>query len=914
MLEKQYEPKPIEEKWLKAWLESGTFNSDPAPGKKQPFVIVIPPPNITGALHMGHALNDTLQDVLVRYHRMKGEEALWVPGTDHGGIATQNVMEKILKAEKIGRHDLGRDKFLERMQVWSKDIKQTILGQLKRVGCALDWRREAFTMDEARGRAVNEAFARLWKDGLIYRGERMINWCVRCGTALSDIEVAHEDRKGHLWYIRYPAEDGGEGITVATTRPETLLGDTAVAVPIDSAKWKHLIGKNVELPLTGRSIPVIADPAVDAGFGEGAVKVTPAHDPNDFEIGLRHKLPSVKVIDFHGKMTQDVPAEFRGLPREKAREAVVAALEARGLLKKTEPYTHAVPVCDRCQQVIEPLVSNQWFVKMEELATPALKAAEDGRVVFHPESWKKPYVEWLKGIKDWCISRQIWWGHRIPVWYCLECNKVGDRALMDIPDLKATFSVDLPRKCAHCGSTSGKFVPDPDVLDTWFSSALWPFSVFGWPEATPDLKFFYPTTALVTGYEILYLWVARMQMMGLRFLGEVPFSHVYIHGIVRDRHGKKMSKSLGNVIDPLTMMEKYGTDAMRFSLAAQSKAGKDIPFSDDMIVGARNFTNKLWNTTRFVLMNLPEDPKRFQVSGAGEGNLYKGTSSPDTRNPTPPLELADRWILGEYRAMVRDARASLDAYDPASAADTLYGFVWDRFCDWYLELAKIRLMGADEAAKDVPRAILVEILDGVLKLLHPFMPFITEECWQAMKPYTGEKTPFALHAHLPLPAEPHAGEDQRAMEVVMEVTRAIRAIRSQFDVPPSLQLDAVVSADDAPALKVLSEHGAYIRHLARLKDIRSQSDGQKPPHSATAVVAGLKLFIPLEGIIDLDKEKARLKKETDLVREEMGKLDVKLGREDFRTRAPKAEVDRTLARKAELEAKLKEIETHLSDL
>ena len=897
MLDKAYEPKPVEEKWLKSWLNSETFHSDPHPGKK-PFVIVIPPPNITGALHMGHALNDTLQDVLVRYHRMKGEEALWVPGTDHGGIATQNVMEKILKAEKVSRHDLGRDKFLERMQVWAKDTKQTILGQLKRLGCALDWRREAFTMDEARGRAVAESFARLWKDGLIYRGERMINWCVRCGTALSDIEVEHEDRKGHLWFIRYPAEDGGEGITVATTRPETLLGDTAVAVPKGSAKWKHLVGKKVQLPLTGRTIPVIEDEAVDASFGEGAVKVTPAHDPNDFDIASRHALPSIRVIDFHGKMTEQAPAEFRGLPRDKAREQVVAALEAQGLLKKIEPYVHSVPVCYRCGQVIEPLVSNQWFVKMESLAAPAIAAAEDGKVVFHPESWKKPYVEWLKNIKDWCISRQIWWGHRVPVWYCLDCNTIGDRPIMELKDLKGTFSIHQPSKCANCGSAKGNFVQDPDVLDTWFSSALWPFSVFGWPEETKDLKFYYPTTVLVTGYEILYLWVARMQMMGLRFMKDIPFPHVYIHGIVRDKHGKKMSKSMGNVIDPLTMMDKYGTDAMRFALASQSKAGKDIPFSDDMLVGARNFANKLWNTTRFVLMNLPEPSK-------------VGTN-PDQR--TSNLELADRWILDEYRNAIRDARAHLDDYDPASAAEVLYGFLWDRFCDWYLELAKIRLTGTDEAAKDVPRAILVEILDGMLKLLHPYMPYITEECWQALKPYTGETAAYVLHAHLPLADKKHADGDTEAMRVVMDVTRAIRTIRSQFNVPPGLQIEAVVSSKEEAALKTLAQHGPYVRHLARLKEIREQSNGSKPKHAATAVVAGLQIFIPLEGIIDLEKERARLRKEIEAVHEEMGKLDAKLNREDFRTRAPKPEVDRTLARKAELEEKLRQLDALLAEL
>ncbi len=904
-LEKTYTPKPVEERWAKAWIDEGLYRVEPGDRSREtPFVVVIPPPNITGALHMGHALNDSLQDVVVRMRRMSGDVSLWVPGTDHGGIATQNVVEKLLKAEGKTRNDLGREKFLERMWNWRRECGDTILGQLTRMGCALDWSRKRFTMEDPCARAVYAAFERLWKKGVIYRGPRMINWCVRCGTALSDIEVEHEDRKGKLWHIHYPALDGSRGVVVATTRPETMLGDTAVAVHPDSEKWKGMIGKKVRLPLTGRDIPVVADASIDAGFGEGALKVTPAHDPVDFELGRKHNLPSVVVIGFDGKMTVDAGARYQGLSREKAREKVLEDLQADGLIEKIDDYPHSVPVCYRCQQVIEPLVSEQWFVKMGDLAAPAVHAAESGKVRFHPESWKGPFVEWLKGIKDWCISRQIWWGHRIPVWYCLTCN-AGPLADMGLtpsdpvpnrvpPGAKGFFSLETPQKCA--AGHSGPMMQDPDVLDTWFSSGLWPFSVFGWPEKTKDLEFFYPTSVLVTGYEIIYLWVARMVMMGLEFMGEVPFKDVYIHGIVRDRFGKKMSKSLGNVVDPLVLIEKFGTDAMRFALISQAVPGRDIQFGEESMVGPRNFANKLWNSSRFVLMNLPPTPERL---------VYKPED----------LELADSWILSRYERTLEACAASARAYDLAAAAQGLYGFLWDEFCDWYIELAKLRLQGTDEKSKRTAQAVLVEILYGTLKLLHPFMPFITEELSQALRPYTAETETRLLRARLPSPrpALIDAASEAR-MGLLMAVTTAVRTIRSQFNVPPGLKVKAVASGSDKDAREALAGSSAYVAHLARLEALSVEANGGKPRHAATAVVQGLSIYVPLEGLIDFEKEKARLAKELEKMGKDIASLSNKLANEAFVSRAPKEEVDRVRATLSDAELKKRQLSDALRSL
>ena len=924
-IEKVYAPKTVEDRWSKAWVEEGLFRSEPRDRTKvRPYVIVIPPPNITGALHMGHALNNTLQDALVRWQRMKGHGALWVPGTDHGGIATQNVVEKLLKAEGTSRDKLGRDAFLERMRSWRDQTGDTILNQLKRLGCSLDWSRKRFTMDEVCSKAVVEAFRRLWEKGLIYRGERMINWCVRCGTALSDIEVEMEERKGKLWHIRYPGTDGGPGVVVATTRPETMLGDTAVAVHPKSEKWAGMIGKKVRLPLTGRDIPVVGDESVDLSFGQGALKVTPAHDPVDFELGQKHGLPLKKVIGPDGKMTADAGKNYAGLARDKAREKVLEDLEAEELLEKIDDYPHSVPTCYRCQQVIEPLLSEQWFVRMKELAAPALEAAEKGSVRFHPKSWKSPFTDWLANIKDWCISRQIWWGHRIPVWYCYNCNdqamQRGSDFLMykgrvvvqgvhqsefidnlgparPLPGFVGFFAAEPPSQCPKCGGGKHLLLQDPDVLDTWFSSGLWPFSVFGWPEPSKDLEYFYPTSVLVTGYEIIYLWVSRMVMMGLEFMKQVPFTDVYIHGIVRDKHGKKMSKSLGNVVDPLGLMEKYGTDALRFSLVSQAVPGRDIQFGEEALVGPRNFANKLWNSTRFVLMNLPETAEALSFR-------------------SEDLELADRWILHELSLASESAMKDVDGYDLASAAQGLYAFVWDKFCDWYIELAKDRLQGADEKAKRTTQAVLVHVLSRVLRLLHPFMPFITEELWQAVRPYAGETEERLLRLRLPAPEEsPRSPKDAADMAVLMSATTSIRTVRSQFNVPPAARITSILAASDPAVRGALSRHARYIEHLARLEKLELPAEAKRPPHSATAVVPSVgPVYIPLEGLIDLEKEKVRLAKERDALGHEIERLAQKLSNPAFVERAPKEEVERQQNLLAEREERRRHLQDSLASL
>lgn len=899
---------------MAAWDKKRLFRSEPK-GSERSFTIVIPPPNVTGALHLGHALNNVIQDVLIRWHKLLGVETCWVPGTDHGGIATQNVMEKQFKAENLTRHKIGREKFVERMQAWTRDCKKTILGQLKALGCALDWEREAFTMDAPRAKSVFESFKRLWEKDLVYSGERMVNWCVRCGTALSDIEVEHEERKGHLWHIHYPLADGSTGLEVATTRPETMLGDTAVAVNPKDSRYVNLVGKKLRLPLMEREISVVADEHVDSSFGTGAVKVTPAHDVNDFEIGQRHGLPSVKVIGPDGKMTEAAGA-YQGLSRELARDKVVADLKASALLRKVEDHRHSVGVCYRCGAAIEPLLSYQWFVRMAGLAKGALEAHRAGYFRIHPESWSKPYSEWLGGIKDWCISRQIWWGHRIPIWYCVHCAKplmllrekiqmasgkdasmsyhadiLMDEGVsleeilsksngMEVPgsinkDSKGiVVSIDRPGKCGNCGDND--WIQDFNVLDTWFSSALWPMSVFGWPEKTRDLEFYYPTSVLVTGYEILYLWVARMQMMGVEFMGKPPFKDLLIHGIVRDKSGKKMSKSLGNVIDPLEMMDKYGTDALRFSLMLQAHPGRDIPFAEESITGSRNFANKLWNSTRFVLMNLPERPP---AGGYDLSRLSRGA-----------LELADQWILAEYQSMLAKVREKMGSYEIAAAADILYTFLWDNYCDWYVELAKIRLQGTDGGGKEAARTILVWILSGTLKMLHPFMPFITEELYFDIKSYSGDKAKFLLLAGAPQNdfdwSNPGALRD---MGILMQAVMEIRSLRSQLNLNPGLKIN-VVAAGSEQSRFLVDKYQNYLKTLARIEGIAWPADGRRPPQSATAVAAGMSFFVPLEGLIDFAKERLRLEKELAKAEVEIKKIAQKVQNKDFLARAPQDEV------------------------
>ena len=906
MLPKVYDPKPVEDKWSELWQKDRLFVSAVDKSKKA-FVVVIPPPNITGALHMGHALNNSLQDSLIRYERMTGKEAYWVPGTDHGGIATQNVMEKMLRAEGLTKEKLGREKFLERMWAWYGECGGTILNQLRKLGCALDTSKGnvRFTMDEVRAGSVFEAFRTLWEKGLLYRDERMINWCTRCETALSDIEVEYEEEKSKLWHIHYPLEDGARGLVVATTRPETMVGDTAVAVNPEDPRYKNLIGKKLKLPLTDRLIPVIGDAEVDLEFGTGAVKVTPAHDPLDFEIGQRHKLETIQVIDFNGKMI-NCPEKFKGHSVQAARKEILEDLKTGEFLEKEEQYKHSVSKCYRCNQHIEPLVSEQWFVKMKDLAAPAIASAEKEEVRFYPVSWKKPFIEWLKNIQDWCVSRQIWWGHRIPVWYCLDCDKdtlpyvagasaarTGEAGVLLPGTRKGSnpiLSMGRPEKCPKCGGQS--LIQDPDVLDTWFSSALWPFSVFGWPQKTEELNYYYPTSVLVTGYEIIYLWVARMIMSGLEHMGRVPFSHVYVHGIVRDKHGKKMSKSLGNVIDPLTMIDKYGTDAMRFTILSQAIGGRDITFSEDAIVGGRNFVNKIYNVSRFIQMNLPETPRVM-------------AAVPED------LELADEWILERYNKTLEKVRLSMADYDIPASVGALYSFLWDEFCDWYLELAKLRLETAD---KDRVLGLLLHVFGGTLKALHPFMPYVTEEIFASLKPCLGSDKPFLLKETYPAGGKNGGGSAEADMKKIMEIVTQIRMVRAQLEISPAKNVNALITSADETGIGLLKKQPGYIKRLAKIETLEIASGLAKPPHAVTALSGSFNIYIPVDGVIDLEKERARIARETEKLTADLAAADARLQNENFVSHAPKDEVEKITLRKADAESRINRLMEIAKDL
>jgi len=876
-LPKIYDPVPTEEPWYPYWQKQGYFS--PKTGLSTPYSIVIPPPNVTGSLHMGHALNSTLQDILIRWRRMSGDRAVWVPGTDHGGIATQNVVEKLLRAEKKSRHDLGREKFIERMWQWRQESGDTILMQLRRLGSSCDWTRTRFTMDDVCSKAVREAFVRLFNKGLIYRGPRMVNWCPRDNTALSDIEVEHEERAGKLWHIRYPLVNGaspGAHIIVATTRPETLLGDAAVAVNPNDERYSALIGQQIKLPLTNREIPIIADAAVEAEFGSGAVKVTPAHDPTDFEIGERHALPHVVVINFEGRMTDQAGA-YAGMDRFDARKKIVDDLEAQGLLEKIEDYKLSVAICYRCSTIIEPLVSEQWFMSMKDLAARAAAATRQGNVKIFPSSWEKPYLLWLDNIKDWCISRQIWWGHRIPVYYCPNTVEGARRRGGDhspTPLCRPIASVEQPTTCPTCGSS--ELVQDNDVLDTWFSSGLWPLSVFKWPEETDDLKTFYPTNVLVTGHEILYLWVARMVMFGLEFRDQVPFHHVYIHGIVRDKQGKKMSKSLGNVIDPLEKMKQFGTDALRFSLAESSIPGRDLHLSDDSFLKARNFANKLWNASRFVLMNL-------------EG--YKPQPLPTLEK----LELADRWILHELQETAASVTDNFGTYNAAEASRRLYDFTWNVVCDWYLEIAKVALTGQDGAARAIKQTVLVHVLDHTLRLLHPIMPFETEALFAALKPYVLAPAESLMIAAWPkADARLQDADAAQRMHLVQNVVTAIRTLRSESVIHPSQQMKAYIDADAAiQAIMADANVTHFIRSLAKLESAEFQGlQSQDRKNCLITVFEGGEIFIPAEGLIDIAKERARLSKNLTQTEQMHARGQAQLANPNFVERAPAEEVER----------------------
>ena len=876
-LAKAYAPREIEERWAQQWVREGLFTASPDP-TREPFSIVIPPPNITGQLHLGHALNNTLQDVLIRYRKMDGRDTLWIPGTDHASIATQNVVERQLAAQGTDRHEIGRERFLERTFAWKNEVGPYIVAQLQRLGAGCDWTRERFTMDEGLSRAVREVFVRLYEEGLIYRGRRLINWCCRCGTALSDIEVEREDSQGQLWHLRYPLADGSGELVVATTRPETMLGDTAVAVHPEDARYRALVGKKIRLPVLGREIPIVGDEHVDPAFGSGAVKVTPAHDFDDFEIGARHGLEAVPVIDESGKMTA-AAGPYAGLDRAEARTRIVADFEASGVLASTEPHALAIGHCYRCQSVVEPLLSTQWFVQAKPLADPAIEAVRDGRTRFYPEHWSKTYFAWLTNIRDWCISRQLWWGHRIPAWYCDRCvdPAAGDGA--KDAAVKVIVAREEPSACPGCG---GPLRQDEDVLDTWFSSGLWPFSTLGWPDETVELQRYYPTSVLVTGFDILFFWVARMMMFGLRFTGEVPFRDVYVHGLVRDEYGAKMSKSKGNVKDPLELLATYGTDALRFTLVWQSAMGRDIRLSLDRIDGNRSFANKIWNAARFVLMNVEDF---------------------DPNAPVGALGSADRWILTRLSRTVEEMRAALDSYRFNDAAQVIYRFLWNELCDWYVELAKLDLQSGDAERRRATQATLVRALETALRLLHPLMPFVTEELHRAL-PLAGKGPDRLVHASYPraedFARDPAAEAD---IERVIEVVRVMRNLRAEMSLPPSKSIDASIGADGEVRASLAGMEGA-IRALARLGSLDFLPKGERPRGAAVAAAAGAEVYVPLAGLIDVAVEKERLAREITRADQELARVRSKLDNESFVARAPEEIVAKERARADELTAEV----------
>jgi valyl-tRNA synthetase len=878
-LAKTYEPAAVEERWYRVWGERGYFHGDEQRAGKT-FSMVIPPPNITGSLHMGHALNNTIQDILCRYHRMLGEVSCWIPGTDHAGIATQNVVERQLAAEGTDRRAIGREAFIERVWSWRRESGSTITRQLARLGVSCDWERERFTMDEGLSRAVREAFVTLYEQGLVYRDRYLINWCPRCRTALSDLEAEHQTTTGSLYHLRYPYGDGSGAIVVATTRPETLLGDTAVAVHPDDERYRHKVGQEVVLPAIGRRIPIIADAVVSREFGTGAVKITPGHDPNDFLTGKRHGLPMISVMDVAAKMTAEA-GPYAGLDRYEARDRLVADLKQQGLVEKIESHELAVGHCYRCRTVVEPMLSVQWFVKAGPLAAPAMDAVREGRTRFVPEHWEKVYFGWLESIRDWCISRQLWWGHQIPAWYCPTCNEseiLGtdeDGKLLLTERAQVIVSRTDPVECwrGHQG-----LVRDSDVLDTWFSSALWPFSTMGWPEPTPTLARFYPTSTLVTGFDIIFFWVARMMMMGIHFMGDVPFRDVYVHALVRDEQGQKMSKSKGNVIDPLELLDRYGADALRFTLVALSAMGRDIKLSEDRVEGYRNFANKIWNAARFVLLNLAAD-------APVEDALPR---------PTASLTLADRWILQRLAATTTEVRSALDGYRFNEAASALYRFLWSDYCDWYLEMAKISL--AEPARRSSTLHILVAVLERFLRLLHPFMPFLTEELWQALPPEREGKS--IMVAPFPEVDSEWLRAEVDAMEIVIETIRTVRNVRADLNLPPTAAVELLVFGAGAERL---APHESYLRRLAGVATVAYANGGERPRGAATAVVAGLELAIPLRGLVeDPAAEIARNRKQLEKLDKEMRAVAAKLANPQFLERAPAEIIDKEREKQRDL--------------
>ncbi|WP_312516766.1 valine--tRNA ligase [Anaerospora sp.] len=872
-----YDPQAVEAKWYKFWEEHNLFHAEVEPDK-DPFSIVIPPPNVTGQLHMGHALDNTLQDILIRLKRMQGYNTLWMPGTDHAGIATQIKVEEMLqKNEGLSRYDIGREKFIERVWEWKHQYGARISDQLKSLGASCDWSRERFTMDEGCSKAVREVFVSLYEKGLIYQGNRITNWCPRCNTALSDIEVEHEEKPGNLYHVRYPVEGkDGEYVTVATTRPETILGDSGVAVHPDDERYSRYVGHYLILPLVGRRIPIVADEYVDPAFGTGAVKVTPAHDPNDFDMGLRHKLEQIVVINPDGTMAADT-GKYAGLDRYECRKQLVSDLKEAGNLVAVAEHTHSVGHCQRCTTVVEPLVSKQWFVKMEPLVKPSIEAVTSGRIKFVPERFTKIYINWLENIRDWCISRQIWWGHRIPAWYC-ECGET-------------IVSRDAVAACPKCG---GKVEQDADVLDTWFSSALWPFSTMGWPDKTPELAQFYPTSVLVTGYDIIFFWVARMITMGLEFQGEIPFHHVFIHGLIRDPQGRKMSKSLGNGIDPLEVIEKYGADTLRFTLVTGNTPGNDMRFYWERVESSRNFANKIWNASRFVLMNL-EDFK------------------PEQHSFPTTLTLADRWILNRYAHTVSEVTRNIDKFELGEAARLVYEFIWNEYCDWYIELAKNRLYNKEDVqSRAAAQYILWYILSNTLKLLHPFMPFITEEIWQAL-PHDGESIMTAGWPKLQPELLDEAAEQH--MMTIMEAIKAIRNMRAEVNVPPGKKSEVILQVVAPELMTVVGQNEQYFKSLAAAESVMLLNrSADKPENAMTAVVSGIEIYLPLKGLIDIEKETGRLNKELAVLDKEIARIVSKLSNEGFIAKAPPEVIEKERAKELEYREKQSAINERLQYL
>jgi valyl-tRNA synthetase len=878
LLDKGYEPHDVEKRWYDFWEKEGLFAAAEESDRKG-YSIVIPPPNVTGVLHMGHALNNALQDILCRYRRLRGDNVLWMPGTDHAGIATQNVVERHLAAGGTDRHQLGRERFIERVWEWRKEYGGAIINQLKRLGASCDWDRERFTMDEGLSKAVRKVFVHLYDEGLIYQGNYIINWCPRCHTALADLEVEHEEVNAHLYYVRYPFPDGSGAITVATTRPETMLGDTAVAVNPEDERYLNLPTDEVILPLLNRPIPIIRDSYVDTSFGTGGLKVTPAHDPNDFEISRRHNLPAVKAIGDDGRMTAEA-GKYEGMDRFECRKAVLEDLEALGLLEKITPLAHSVGHCYRCHTAIEPNLSKQWFVKAKPLAEKAMAAVKEGKTRIIPDMWEKTYFEWLENIRDWCISRQIWWGHQIPAWTCEACGRL-------------MVAMEAPAACTECGSST--LVQETDVLDTWFSSALWPFSTMGWPEKTPLLGTFYPTSVLITGFDILFFWVARMMMMGIHFMDDIPFRDVYVHALVRDANGQKMSKSKGNVIDPLNVIDQYGTDAFRFTLAAFAAQGRDVKMSEKRVEGYRNFINKLWNATRFSLMHLE-------------------TAYPEI--PADRISLADRWILSKLARVIRTVEESLSAYYFNEAASTLYQFVWHEFCDWYLEAVKPTLYGnLGDEARDATRSVLWRVLRETLILLHPFIPFVTEEIWDKLPGTEGS----IMRAVFPLDNPDTADivespETEAQMDTVMGVITGVRNVRGEMNIQPSAALDVIVQSPDEATRTAIESQSAMITDLARLKSFTVAAPGERPKSAATAVIENAAVFVPLEGILDIDKEVMRLEKEMAKIDKELTGISKKLNNEDFLAKAPEDVVEKVREKHRGLMEKRQKLDVNMEKI